>query len=89
MSLTPFQRAKAGAIAAVGAPLLGVIAEHFGARWTLVGGGLLTIGGSLLAAALYARHEGVVLTPHLRPRPGLGIAVRPVEQTVTEGAVAA
>ena len=28
----------------IGAPLLGWVAEHFGARWTLVGGGALTDG---------------------------------------------
>ena len=73
----------------IGAPLLGVIAEHFGARWTLVGGGLLTIGGSLLATAVFARHQGMVLNPHLRPRPGLEIAIRPADETVAEDAVAA
>ena len=50
----------------IGAPMLGLIAEHFGARWTLVGGGLLTAGGSLLATALLARRQGVVLLAQLR-----------------------
>ena len=35
----------------IGAPVLGWIAEHFGARWTLIGGGALTVLGTILAAA--------------------------------------
>jgi predicted MFS family arabinose efflux permease len=73
----------------IGAPVLGLVAERFGARWTLVGGGLLTIAGSLLATALFARRQGMVLTPHLRPRPGLAIAVRGADHMVAEDAVAA
>jgi MFS family permease len=66
----------------VGAPLLGWIAEHFGARWTLVGGGALTAIGTVIAAAVFARRQGVVITPHLRPRPHFVV-------TATEVAVAA
>jgi MFS family permease len=66
----------------IGAPLLGWIAEHFGARWTLVGGGALTALGSVIAAAVFARRQGVVITPHLRPRPHFVV-------TATEVAVAA
>jgi MFS family permease len=66
----------------VGAPLLGWIAEHFGARWTLVGGGALTALGTIIAAAVFARRQGVVVTPHLRPRPHVAV-------TATEVAVAA
>jgi MFS family permease len=57
----------------VGAPLLGWIADHFGARWTLVGGGALTVIGTLASTAWLARRQGVRITPHLRPRPGLTI----------------
>ena len=39
----------------IGAPLLGWIAEHFGARWTLVGGGALTALGTIAATAVFAR----------------------------------
>ncbi|MBD8868478.1 MFS transporter [Nocardioides donggukensis] len=49
-----------------GAPFVGWIGETFGARWTLLGGGALTILGTLLAAGLFWRHErgqGRVLTP--------------------------
>lgn len=39
----------------VGAPVVGWIGEVFGARWTLLGGGGLTVLGVLVAAALFRR----------------------------------
>jgi len=39
----------------VGAPIIGWIGEEYGARWTLLGGGLLTIAGVAVSAALYLR----------------------------------
>jgi MFS family permease len=39
----------------IGSPIIGWVGEHFGARWTLLGGGLLTIVGVVLAVALFAR----------------------------------
>ena len=42
----------------IGAPLLGWIAEHFGARWTLIGGGALTVLGTLTATAVLAPRQG-------------------------------
>jgi MFS family permease len=54
-----------------GAPIIGWIGEAFGARWTLVIGGLLTIGGIALASLVFARAKGVTIaqlqaqpTPH-------------------------
>ena len=58
----------------IGAPLLGWIAEHFGARWTLVGGGALTVVGTIVSAAVFARRQGVVVTPRLRPHPHIAVA---------------
>src|SRR5262245_98744 len=46
----------------IGAPLLGWIAEHAGARWTLIGGGAITAIGTVLIAAYTAHRRGVVLT---------------------------
>ena len=49
----------------VGAPFIGWVGQHLGARWTLVLGGLITIAGVALAMAVYARLRGgaaVVLT---------------------------
>ncbi len=37
----------------LGAPLVGWVGATFGARWTLIGGGAMSIAGVLLAAALY------------------------------------
>jgi MFS family permease len=39
----------------LGSPIIGWVGQHFGPRWTLLGGGLLTIFGVLLALALFAR----------------------------------
>lgn len=50
----------------LGAPLVGWVGEAYGARATLLFGGAATIAGTLLAAALFLRHErsrGRVLTP--------------------------
>lgn len=42
----------------LGAPIIGWIGQHLGARWTLVIGGALTILGVLLALAVFARLSG-------------------------------
>jgi MFS family permease len=44
-----------------GAPVLGVIAEAFGARWSLIAGGLVSATAAVAAAVLFARHEGFPL----------------------------
>ena len=46
---------------AVGAPLIGLLAEMFGARWGLIGGGLITLVGTAVAALVLVRREGMVL----------------------------
>ena len=52
----------------VGAPVIGWIGEAFGARWTLILGGLLTIAGIALASLLFARSKGVTIAQlHGRP----------------------
>lgn len=45
----------------VGAPLLGWVADVSGARWTLIGGGLLTIAGTVVATAILAPRQQVSL----------------------------
>jgi MFS family permease len=44
----------------VGAPVIGWIGETFGARWTLILGGLLTMAGVGLATLLFAHSRGVL-----------------------------
>jgi MFS family permease len=43
----------------VGAPIVGWVGGTFGARYTLVGGGALTILGILLAVAIFSRGHGL------------------------------
>ncbi len=71
-----------------GSPLLGWIADQFGARWTLIGGGALTVVGTLGAAAVFGRRQGVVVTTQLRPMPRVWITGREAPD-VTETVVAA
>ena len=52
----------------LGAPVIGWVGEAFGARWTLIGGGLGTVVGVLLAAAVFARSQGL-LDPEINDRP--------------------
>lgn len=73
----------------VGAPLLGWVAEQYGARWTLVGGGLLTVLGTLAAAAVSTRRRGLRVGVHLVPRPRLDVWEREPAQPVGAGAAAA
>ena len=53
---------------AVGAPLIGLLAEIFGARWSLLGGGLITLVGTAAAALVLVWREGMVLRDILRFR---------------------
>jgi MFS family permease len=39
----------------IGSPIIGWVGQQFGARWTLLGGGMLTILGVVLAVGLFAR----------------------------------
>lgn len=59
-----------------GAPVIGWIADLFGARWSLLGGGALTVVSTLLAVVFLAPRSGVVVRPQLRPRPGFSVIFR-------------
>ncbi|WP_245597110.1 MFS transporter [Jiangella gansuensis] len=61
-----------------GAPVIGFVADAFGARWSLLGGGILTVLFALGALVLLAPKSGVVVRTRLRPRPGLVVVTRPV-----------
>lgn len=57
----------------IGAPLLGLLAEHFGPRSTLIGGGALTLIGIGISVALVIRFKHLDVETHLRPRPSLAV----------------
>lgn len=48
-----------------GAPLVGALAEAFGARWSLIGGGAISGAAALIAAAVLARRSGVQMRGEL------------------------
>jgi MFS family permease len=52
-----------------GAPMVGAIAEAFGARWSLISGGLVSAAAAVVAAVLLARREGLELRGELRDLP--------------------
>jgi MFS family permease len=54
----------------LGAPIVGWIGEVFGARWTLIVGGGVTVLGTLLAVAVFSRTQGL-LDPEINDRPRL------------------
>lgn len=60
----------------IGAPIVGWIGEEFGARWTLIGGGAITIAATLVCTALLTRKRGLVVRPHLAPRPHVDVLSR-------------
>ncbi|MGH8776587.1 MAG: MFS transporter [Jiangellaceae bacterium] len=71
-----------------GAPVIGWVADVLGARWSLLGGGILTIAGTLLVTLLLARRNGVVLRPGLRLRSSAlvsGSALRAARVGMTHG----
>jgi MFS family permease len=49
----------------IGAPMVGALAEAFGARWSLIAGGLISATAAIVAGALLARREGLVLRDEL------------------------
>ena len=65
----------------LGSPIIGLVGEHLGARWTLVAGGVMTLLGVALAVGVYARMTGGwrVLLAESRATSG-----RPVEDPVPE-----
>ncbi|HSE71762.1 MAG TPA: MFS transporter [Nocardioidaceae bacterium] len=53
----------------LGSPIVGWVGEVFGARWTLIGGGGITILGTLLAVALFSRSQGITRATLRADRP--------------------
>lgn len=53
----------------IGAPLVGAVAEAFGARWSLILGGLVSASAAAVAAVLLARRSGLEIRGELRDLP--------------------
>jgi predicted MFS family arabinose efflux permease len=62
----------------LGAPIVGWVGEVFGARWTLIGGGAMTVLGTLVAVAVFSRTQGM-LDPEVNDRPRLRLHRREVQ----------
>jgi MFS family permease len=62
----------------LGAPIVGWVGEVFGARWTLIGGGAMTVLGTLVAVAVFSRTQGM-LDPEVNDRPRLRLQRREVQ----------
>jgi len=59
-----------------GAPVIGWMGELFGARWTLIGGGLITLVGTLVALAVFLQQGQWAVRPRLVRRPHLVVTKR-------------
>jgi MFS family permease len=57
----------------IGSPLIGWVGQEFGARWSLIVGGSLTILGTTASVLYFSRRRGLAIRPHLLPRPRLEI----------------
>lgn len=61
----------------IGSPFIGWLGDVAGARWTLIGGGLITLVGVLGSVAVYVNSRGLVVRPVvLRRRPTLSVTTR-------------
>jgi MFS family permease len=71
----------------IGAPLVGALAEAFGARWSLIAGGLISAGAAIVAGSLLARRQGLVLRDelHLSSARRSDPRFDAVEETVSQG----
>jgi len=52
--------------APIGAPLTGLVAQHFGTRLSLIAGGAISAAATMVVAVLVARHRGVPVRSYLR-----------------------
>ncbi|MBO0827568.1 MAG: MFS transporter [Streptosporangiales bacterium] len=53
----------------IGAPIVGWAAGQFGAQWSLVIGGAVSLLATVVATALLSRRQGLRLQPRVRPLP--------------------
>ena len=68
----------------LGAPVVGWIGEAYGARWTLLGGGILSVLGVAAAGVMLLRRTGKTVRTTFRPWPRLEIAHASVADRVQQ-----
>ncbi len=61
----------------VGAPIIGWMGESLGARVALIGGGAIVAATALAFGLIGFRRRGLRLAPHVLPRPGVKLELRP------------
>jgi MFS family permease len=57
----------------IGSPLIGWVGQTFGARWSLIVGGGLTVLGTVGSVLYFSRRRGLSIRPRLLPRPRLEV----------------
>ncbi|HEY0689158.1 MAG TPA: MFS transporter [Kribbella sp.] len=57
----------------IGSPFIGWVGQTFGARWSLIVGGALTVLGTLGSVLYFSRRRGISIRPRLLPRPRLEV----------------
>ncbi|MFI5711911.1 MFS transporter [Kribbella sp. NPDC051620] len=57
----------------LGSPFIGWIGQSFGARWSLIVGGAITMLGTTASVLYFSRRRGLAIRPRLLPRPRLDV----------------
>ncbi len=57
----------------IGSPFIGWVGQEFGARYTLIVGGGLTVLGTVGSVLYFSRRRGLAIRPRLLPRPRLEV----------------
>jgi hypothetical protein len=57
----------------IGSPLIGWVGQVFGARYSLLVGGGLTVLGTVGSVLYFSRRRGLAIRPRLLPRPHLEV----------------
>jgi MFS family permease len=57
----------------IGSPFIGWVGQAFGARYSLIVGGGLTVLGTVGSVVYFSRRRGLAIRPRLLPRPRLEV----------------
>jgi MFS family permease len=57
----------------IGSPFIGWVGQEFGARYSLIVGGGMTILGTVASVLYFSRRRGLAIRPRLLPRPRLEV----------------